>query len=128
MKKTVYLMLSCSLLLGGCGIYNKYERPNLDTSDLIRDPATTTSSLSSTDTTTLGSIPWRQVFTDVYLQELIDSALTNNTDLLSAALSVKQAKAMLSAAKLAYFPSFWSEDDRLSTINWKLKAEWGDSR
>ena len=106
MKKTVYLMLSCSLLLGSCGIYNKYERPNLDTSDLIRDPATTTSSLSSTDTTTLGSIPWRQVFTDIYLQQLIDSALANNTDLLSAALSVKQAKAMLSAAKLAYFPSF----------------------
>ena len=118
MKKTVYLMLACSLLLGSCGIYNKYERPNVDTSDLIRDPATTTSSLSLTDTTTLGSIPWRQVFTDVYLQELIDSALTNNTDLLSAALSVKQAKAMLSAAKLAYFPSFsFSPNEHTASIS-----------
>lgn len=106
MKKTLYILCATTLILSSCGIYNKYERPDVNTKGIYRDPVSATDTLQASDTTTLGSTPWREVFTDPKLQALIDTALTNNTDLLTAALSVKQAQTMLSVAKLAYFPSF----------------------
>ena len=107
MNRIVYLTLTATLCLSSCGIYNKYERPeNVRTEGLYRDTATVDGVLAASDTSSLGSTPWREVFTDPYLQKLIDSALVNNTDLRSAALSVTQAKAMLTSARLAYLPSF----------------------
>lgn len=105
MKKLIYI-LSFTMLLSSCGIYKKYQRPDVLTSGLYRDTATLAGYLSANDTTTLGSTPWRQVFTDPCLQQLIDSALAKNTNLLTAALSVSQAKAMLKAARLAFWPAF----------------------
>ncbi len=106
MKKILYIILSSTLLLSSCGLYKKYERPDVMTSGLYRDTATLAGYLAADDTTTLGSTPWRQVFTDPYLQQLIDSGLIKNTNLLTAALSVTQAKAMLKAARLAFWPAF----------------------
>lgn len=106
MKKSIYLIMSCTLLLSSCGIYNKYKRPEVNTQGLYRDVTSDQDTLVAADTTTLGSTPWREVFTDPKLQALIDSALANNSDLLTAALSVKQAEDMLTVAKLAYVPSF----------------------
>ncbi len=107
MNRIVYLTLTATLCLSSCGIYNKYERPeNVRTEGLYRDTATVDGVLAASDTSSLGSTPWREIFTDPYLQKLIDSALVNNTDLRSAALSVTQAKAMLTSARLAYLPSF----------------------
>ena len=51
-----------------------------------------------------GNLPWKEVFTDAQLQTLIEQALTNNADLRSAALTVKQAQAALMSARLAYAP------------------------
>lgn len=45
------------------------------------------------------------MFTDKYLQSLIDSALVHNTDYQVAQLRTEQAMASLGAARLAYFPS-----------------------
>lgn len=107
MKRSILIILTGTLLFSSCGIYKKYERPeNINTTSLFRDTATIDGALPVTDTSSLGSTPWREIFTDPYLRQLIDSALVNNTDMLSAAQSVIQAKTMLSTAKLAYFPRF----------------------
>ena len=134
MKKSIYIIMSCALLLSSCGIYNKYERPEVNTKGLYRDTQSETDTLVSADTTTLGSTPWRQVFTDPKLQVLIDSALANNTDLLTAALSVKQAQDMLTVAKLAYVPSFvfapngsltsWDGAKTTKTYSLPVQASW----
>ncbi len=58
----------------------------------------------SRNTANFGNLPWREVFTDPQLQTLIEQALTNNGDLRSAALNVKQAQAALMSARLAYAP------------------------
>ena len=105
MHKIIIIAFSCSLLLSSCALYHKYERPGVKTDRLFRNTASTDGYLSSDDTTTLGSIPWRQIFTDPKLQQLIDSGLKNNTDLRTAAISVTEAKAMLKAARLAFFPA-----------------------
>ena len=49
-------MLFCLVFLGSCGIYNKYERPEVKTDGLFRDTADLNRSLASTDTFSLGSI------------------------------------------------------------------------
>jgi len=90
--------------MSSCGLYNKYERPDIMTTGLIRDSASITDTLVARDTTSFANIPWRSVFTDPYLQGLIEKGLANNADLLNAALNVKTVEAALKAAKLAFIP------------------------
>ena len=135
MKYTLlYITVVVSLLLQSCGIYNKYKRPEVNASGLYRDVHSDLDTLVVNDTTTLGSTPWREVFTDSKLQALIDSALANNSDLLTASLSVKQAEAMLTSAKLAYLPSFvfapsatatsWDHSKATQTYSLPIQASW----
>lgn len=106
MKKLIMIM-SASLLLGSCGLYNKYERPDdVNTKGLVRDVNSLTDTLAVSDTTSFGNLPWRSVFTDPQLQTLIETGLESNPDLLNAALNVKMVEAQLTAAKLAFVPSF----------------------
>ena len=108
MKKNINIIILglAALSLSSCKtLYGKYERPDVKTSGLVRDPVSITDTLAVNDTTTFANIPWRSVFTDPQLQNLIEKALTNNPDLLNAALNVQIAEAQLKAAKLAFLPS-----------------------
>ena len=75
-------VLACSILLSlsSCGLYNKYERPEVVTDDIVRDPLALNGALQATDTTSFGNLPWRQVFTDPQLQSLIEKGLANNPE------------------------------------------------
>ena len=97
--------MSAALLLSSCGLYNKYERPEVNTEGLVRDPVSLTDTLAVQDTTSFGNMPWRSVFTDPQLQSLIQQGLDNNPDLLNAALNVKMVNEALKVAKLAFLPS-----------------------
>ena len=92
-------------LLSSCGLYNKYERPEVDTKGLVRDTVSITDTLAVADTTSFGNLPWRSVFTDPQLQSLIQQGLENNPDLLNAALNVHMVNEALRVAKLAFLPS-----------------------
>ena len=101
----IFMLLLAAFSLYSCRIYSNYERPsNLPTTGLYRDTTSVTGILVS-DTLNFGNTPWRQVFTDVNLQALIEKALTKNTDLLNAQENIEQAQAALKSAKLAYLPS-----------------------
>ena len=91
--------------LSSCGLYNKYERPDVETKGLIRDAVSDRDTLAVQDTASFGNLPWRSVFTDPQLQALIEQGLERNADLLNAALNVKMYEAMLTAAKLAFLPA-----------------------
>ena len=97
--------MSAALLLSSCGLYNKYERPEVDTKGLVRDTQSLTDTLAVQDTTSFGNMPWRSVFTDPQLQALIQQGLDNNPDLLNAALNVQMVNEALKVAKLAFLPS-----------------------
>lgn len=103
--KKLMICMSAALLLSSCGLYNKYERPEVDTKGLIRDTQSLTDTLAVQDTTTFGNMPWRSVFTDPQLQALIQQGLDNNPDLLNAALNVQMVNEALKVAKLAFLPS-----------------------
>ena len=103
--KNIIPFAASALMLVSCGIYNKYERPEVNTQGLIRDVQSDTDTLAVADTTSFGNLPWRQVFTDPQLQSLIETALAHNTDYLNCALNVKMVEAQLTMAKLAFLPS-----------------------
>lgn len=113
MKHYIYGCLTV-VLLSGCGtykhmkqqLYAPYERPEVNTKGIVRDPVSAADTLAVTDTTSFGNLPWRSVFTDSYLRELIEKGLTNNVDLLNAALNVQMAEQQLKTARLAFLPSF----------------------
>lgn len=103
-------LLTCAFLLAsltGCGLYNKYERPDVSADGLVRDTARIDAVLpASADTTNFGDVAWQEVFTDPQLQSLIRQALDKNYDLLNAAENVKMAEAQLQTARLSFIPSF----------------------
>ena len=94
-------LLALVLTLSGCGLYRKYQRPTIQTSVYRGDQIDTL----SRDTTSFGQTPWRTLFTDVHLQALIEKALQQNVDLLTAHLSTQQAEAQLRSARLSFLPS-----------------------
>lgn len=98
--------MSATVLMGSCGLYNKYERPDVKTKGIVRDVASVSDTLAVTDTASFGNLPWRSIFTDARLQSLIETGLEHNVDMLNAALNVKMVEAQLTAAKLAFVPSF----------------------
>lgn len=103
--KKLMIMMSAALLLTSCGLYNKYERPDVDTKGLVRDTVSLTDTLAVADTTSFGNLPWRSLFTDPQLQTLIQQGLDNNPDLLNTALNVHMVNEALKIAKLAFLPS-----------------------
>ena len=106
MKKQIIGVMCVAAMMSSCHIYKAYDRPEaITTSGIYRDPASATDTLAS-DTTNMGNLPWKEVFRDAKLQALIEEGLNNNVDVQAAALRVKEAKVMLTSAKLSYLPSF----------------------
>ena len=105
LMKKIMIFMSAALLLSSCGLYNKYERPEVDVKGLVRDTVSVTDTLAVQDTTSFGNLPWRSVFTDPQLQSLIQQGLENNPDLLNAALNVHMVNEALKVARLAFLPS-----------------------
>lgn len=104
MKKQILYTVCLATLMSSCHIYKSYDRPDVDIQGLYRDPVSVRDTLVS-DTANMGNLPWKEIFTDPQLQILIQTGLERNTDLQNALLSVKQAEAGLTAARMAYVPT-----------------------
>ena len=116
--KKILIFAAATMLLGSCGVYNKYERPSVDTQGLIRDVESDADTLAVApqDTASFGNLPWRAVFTDPQLQALIEQGLQKNSDLRNAALTVQMYETMLKAAKLAFLPAINFGSNSLGNI------------
>lgn len=106
MKKiNIFVLGLATLSLTGCkSLYGTYERPEVKTKGIVRDPINAEATLEGAND--FGLLPWRNVFTDPNLQAIIEKTLTNNPDLLNAALNIDIADQQINAAKLAFLPSF----------------------
>lgn len=97
--RTIVIALIATGLLTGCSVYKKYDRPDIVTDGLYM------SLNGNSDTISIASIPWQDMFSDPKLQRLIETGLEQNTDLNIARLRVEAAEAALMTAKLSYLPS-----------------------
>ena len=101
MKNIIYLSLI--LLLSGCSIYKKYERPG--SLEAVADSLYRHTADIGGDTAGIAALQWKELFTDPLLQKLIEKGMESNTDLGIARLRVDAAKARLSTSRLSYLPS-----------------------
>lgn len=133
--KNIFLIGAVAVTFTACkSLYGTYERPDVNTSGLVRDVVSTSDTLAVADTTSFGNLEWRSVFTDPQLQQLIETALQNNPDLLNAALNVQMAEAQLKASKLAFLPQFtfapngtiasWDGNSPTKTYQLPIQASW----
>lgn len=97
MKHLILLSITACLLTG-CGVYRNYSRQNMEVEERYRN-------VETADTATIASLSWRELFSDLRLQALIEQGLERNTDLRIAHLKVEEAKAVLMNARLSYLPS-----------------------
>ena len=93
------VLLALVLLLSSCSLYRKYGDTPEVPSNVMGDVS------NQGDTASLGAVSWRQLFTDPQLQDLIEKAWTNNTDVKAAQLSIEQAQNDLTVARLGYLPT-----------------------
>ena len=108
-----------TVLLSSCGIYNRYTPVTDVPEDLYGNQVEVTDTIHN-----LGNMDWRNLFTDPYLQSLIQQGLENNTDYRAAQLRVEEAEATLLSAKLAFLPSFtFSPQGGVSSFD-GAKATW----
>jgi NodT family efflux transporter outer membrane factor (OMF) lipoprotein len=102
MKKTKMLPFFAGgfllLLLASCKVYEPYQKPDIETESLYPHDM-------SLDSTTLADMPWRELFEDPYLQDLISEGLANNYNLKIAVQQIRQAEAFYKESRSRLFPS-----------------------
>jgi multidrug efflux system outer membrane protein len=87
------------IFLSSCKVLQPYKQPDvLSKEKLFRD-------LAINDSTNIADMPWRSLFTDKLLQNLIEEAIKNNPDLQIAITRMKKAEANFKQSKAALFPS-----------------------
>ncbi len=100
----ILAVAAVSMTLTGCSIYNnKYEQKVELPADAFGQSEL--DGIAAQGDTSIAQMSWREFFTDPLLQQLIEQALANNTDLNSARIAVEKSEASLKAAKMAYLPS-----------------------
>ncbi len=112
--KKIILLISAALCMGSCGIYKPYRQPEIETERLFGEDY----EIVETDSLSLGDVRWEEIFTDPYLQKLIQHGLEHNTDMQITYLRIRQAEAALMTAKLAYLPSlFFAPEGNLASFD-----------
>lgn len=125
LKLTVCLL--SVVLFTSCGLYKKYEQPQVNLPEnVMRDAALYA---NTTDTVSFGDVAWREVFTDPQLQALIEQGLERNIDVYKAAVKIQKVETALSCARLAFLPSvaFAPEGTLSKVLTGDHKSEWSKS-
>jgi multidrug efflux system outer membrane protein len=95
--KHIILIAGFTVALYSCNTSKHFQRDTVNTDNLYGKMATN-------DTVTIANKPWIELFTDSYLQKLIQEGLDHNPDLLIAVQRVYAAEAYLSQSKAALLP------------------------
>lgn len=91
------LTVAAAGILAACNTPRHYHRGVVSDDRLYGDTAIT-------DSANMATQPWNALFTETYLQKLIQEGLTNNPDLLVAIQRVNEAEAYFSQSKAALLP------------------------
>ena len=100
--RQIFILLFLLLTFSACKVTKNYERPALKTETLYRDQ-------SSTDTSSIATMPWQDLFTDDILKKLIREGLDRNLNLQNAIQNIIQAQALLQQSKLAFLPTLTAD-------------------
>ncbi|MES2850492.1 MAG: efflux transporter outer membrane subunit [Bacteroidota bacterium] len=93
----IYLYAILLLSLSACKVSKDIAVPQAPLPETYR-------TISTTDTTTIANIQWKQFFSNQNLQQLIDSAVANNYDMQAALKNIEAAQLIVNQSKLGYLP------------------------
>lgn len=99
-KRLTTSFATVAVLLGGCSLAPRYERPASPVAERYD-----TNSATNAATQAAADIGWEQFFSDPRLQAVIRTALENNRDLRVAALNVERVRALYNIQRTALIPS-----------------------
>ena len=102
------IVLAILCVLDGCTVGPKYHRPTVATPTVFRgaaDPA------APPDAHSLADLKWFEVFKDSQLQDLINTASTQNYDIREAVARVSAARAQLGITRAGQFPDITGTAD-----------------
>ncbi len=112
--KTLYknsiLILGIAGMLIACNTSQYLPLVSIKTDKLFGDTLIT-------DTTSIANKPWKELFTDTRLQQLIKEGLDNNFDLEIAVQKEHEAEAYFGQSKAAFFPDISALAQGISTTN-----------
>lgn len=95
--KQILLLIGTSALLFSCGTSRQFQRSTVETEGLY-------GAVENTDSTTIATQPWEELFTDPFLKNLITEGLANNPDMQIAVQRVLEAEAYFTQGKAALLP------------------------
>ncbi|HEY8969800.1 MAG TPA: efflux RND transporter permease subunit [Puia sp.] len=101
----VVLGLIVTLAFSACKVSKDVAtpQPQLPT-DFQQSARTTTAVTNAADSAGIAALPWKDLFTDPALQQLIDSAIVRNYDMQLAIKNIQSARLVLRQSKLGYLP------------------------
>lgn len=109
------------MLVQGCKVGQKYQRPDLEIPDQFRGDTLAYFG----DTSSISRISWKGFFHDATLKELIDSALANNYDMQTALANIEIANKWMRQNRLNYLPEV---DATIASANKQYRSnEYGSS-
>ncbi|GAB2761868.1 TolC family protein [Actinomadura fibrosa] len=122
MKKSLiykaFLVPTVLLSMQSCFVAKDYSQP---TAEVVQEEYFRTDKLPQ-DSLSMAEISWREMFTDRFLTEHIETALDNNIDIRVALQQIEASQAYLRQAKAAYLPSLTGN---VSAAHFELPANSG---
>src|SRR5690554_5596837 len=95
-----------TITLQSCIATKEYQKPDIEQRPLLNQSTIISTTKVLYDSTEQQILPWREIFTDSTLQNHIETALENNTDLRLALENIKQAGAYQQQGRAGYLPTF----------------------
>lgn len=93
-------LVGIAIFLQSCFAAKEYTREQT-----VVNEANYRTDLIPTDSLSMASLSWKEIFKDSYLNQHIDKALTNNLDIRMAMKNMDAAQAYVKQGKAAYFPT-----------------------
>lgn len=93
----IYLPVLALVILASCKVSKDIPTPQAPLPASYRNAA-------NADTAGIAAIPWKTFFTDAALQQLLDSAISNNYDMQVALKNIELANLIVRQTKLGYLP------------------------
>ncbi len=114
------LSLASALLLPGCAVGPKYNRPTVQTPPAFKELATPSASDGATwktaqpkDDALRGK--WWEIYKDPQLNQLEDKAVLSNQNIAAAAANFLAARALVRQARSQYFPTLTTNPSIVNT-------------
>ncbi len=97
----LYTFALLMLFLSACKVSKDVAAPKAQLPEQFRDAEVSTSA----DTASIADIQWKNFFTDITLQKLIDSAIIKNYDMQIAVKNIDEAQLLFKQVKWNYVPA-----------------------